>query len=159
MVKPFYAVVADRAMGAARRPIQHAGVAVFGLHSNSIDNNILHSGQAQWWSLVSSNLSIAFKTFRFWRMCIPRYDTWIPRRSEKQKTHILQSDRITEMPKAVSKEYYGVYIYVHYLYSFLFTSTTITKRIYYIYTFLFTSTFTNRESIVCVCQFLQDVRG
>jgi hypothetical protein len=91
MVETFHTVVADRTMRATWRPVQHAGITVFCFHSDSVDIDILNSGQTQRWSLVCPDLGISIKTFRFWRMCIARYDTRIPPRSEKQKSQILKS--------------------------------------------------------------------
>jgi hypothetical protein len=89
MVETFHTIVADRAMRATWRPVQHAGVTVFCFHGGSIYFDILNSGQTQRWSLVRPNLCI---TFRFWTMRVAKYDARISPRSEKQKTQILNSD-------------------------------------------------------------------
>ena len=91
MVKLFNAVVANRAVGAARRPVEHAGVAVLDLECDSINLYFLNAREPQLRSLASSCVHVAaVKGFRLWRMSVSRDDSWISSGCKQQKDYILR---------------------------------------------------------------------
>ena len=91
MVKLFNAVVTNRAVGTARRPIEHASVTVLDLKRNPINLYFLNARESQLRSLASSCIHVAVvKRFRLRRMSVSRDDSWISSGCKQQKNQILK---------------------------------------------------------------------
>ena len=107
MVKLFNAVVADRAVGTARRPVEHAGVAVLDLEYDSIQLYFLDAREPQLRSLASSCVHVAVKRFRLWRMSVSRDDSWISSGCKQQKDYILRIQKAMTPIKHYGHAYSG----------------------------------------------------
>lgn len=97
VIKFLNAIVANRAMGATRRTVEHTRVTVFHPHSNTVDYNFFRSRKLEAWCLSSPMLGWHRRlvtNFIFWGMWIPWNYTRVPGGSkEKQHQYLWEQPR------------------------------------------------------------------
>ena len=114
MVELFNAVVANRAVGTARRPIEHASVTVLDLKRNPINLYFLNARESQLRSLASSCIHVAaVKGFRLWRMSVSRDDSWISSGCKQQKNQILKEKDVHDFIITTSAMQKEEKLYLH----------------------------------------------
>jgi hypothetical protein len=93
MIKTFHAVIADRAVWASGRSVKQAGVTVFDLHTDSINNDVLCPRQTELLWCLTPNIIAPINAFRFRRMSITRYYTRVSTRCKKKQRQILEKEK------------------------------------------------------------------
>lgn len=82
MIELLDAVIANRAVRTARRPVKHACIAVLDLHRDSINHHVFDSWKPNRWSLAGSDLSASLVVLRLRRVSVPGNYSRVSSRSQ-----------------------------------------------------------------------------
>lgn len=98
MIEALDAVIADRAVGAARGPVEHAGVAVLNFHNYAVHNHIFERRESRRSPALAGGAPLRRQTWRghalvvgIERSAVARNDSRISPRSEEEESDNLRT--------------------------------------------------------------------